>query len=273
MARSDVAESLPLSALTRDGVNAFSALLARAPAMSVTEVRGGIRKIARDVSCVEVLDDDVRITPFRSFSTRGSVAAEVVRLPGEYLGAAAYEPAGVFSWLAMVWLPALCGSKSGRLIVGQQARYISSRQSGSFYRHLVAGPHWLRRRHGERARLFEQQPAHKHPDVVEQVASRPWLIESDGLVELLDQLYWDDSRGEPKPGLTSTERCGDPPPGRGKSSPRPGTLRALDLVIGQIQCSYDVRSMTADQIRAMLPPEFDIWLAPAEIRPSPGGPR
>jgi hypothetical protein len=261
MTTTDQETSLPFSALTPDGVSEFAKLLANSSAMPDAETRSRIRHLASDSSCVKVLDDDARVTLFQEFETRGDVAAAASQLPIEELGAAAYEAAGAFSWLAMVWLPSICAIKNGSLKALEQAKYLASRESGSFYRHLVAGPHWIRRRHGDRARLFESQPAYQHPDVVEQVASRPWLIESDGVVELLDQLYWDVDAGAPKRGLTSTERFDEPPPGRGKSSPRPGTLRALDLVLGQIECSYDVRSMTADQIRKMLPPEFDAWLA------------
>jgi hypothetical protein len=98
------------------------------------------------------------------------------------------------------------------------------------------------------------------PEVVEQIVSRPALIDSPGVVELIDRLYWDESRNAPKEGFTATTRLKEPPPGYAKALPNPGTLRALEGTLGQLLCTYDLRSMSAEQIISKLPAEFDPWL-------------
>jgi hypothetical protein len=252
-------ELWPLSRLTHQGIRQFERVLAEAPGMSVPQVREAIGKVLTDGAMTERLDAAVEVPVFPMLATRADVAqlaAEVMRgrgdgpSPGE-------EP--VYSWLAMVWLPALCKSKGKRLQPGERARYILSTHSSDFYRHLVACPHWLRQRHGVRSRLFTCQPAYVMPEVVEQIASRPWLIESDGAMEVIDRLYWDDADGRPRTGFTATTRHAEPPPGMGKTVPDPGTLRALEMTLAQLQCNYDLRSMSAEQILAKLPAEFDAW--------------
>ena len=98
------------------------------------------------------------------------------------------------------------------------------------------------------------------PDVVEQIVSRPALIDSLGVIELMDRLYWDEAKNAPKESFTATTRIDNPPPGYAKTSPNPGTLRAFEWSLGQIQCTYDLRSMSAGQIMEKLPAEFDSWL-------------
>jgi hypothetical protein len=45
----------------------------------------------------------------------------------------------------------------------------------------------------------------------------------------------------------------------GKTVPDPGTLRALEMTLAQLQCNYDLRSMGAAQILEKLPAEFEAW--------------
>ena len=97
------------------------------------------------------------------------------------------------------------------------------------------------------------------PDAVEQIVSRPSLIESRGVVELIDQLYWDETEGCPKKGFVNKRAVDAPAPGYAASVPEPGNLRALESTLGQLQCTHDLRSMTAEQIRERLPAEFAAW--------------
>ena len=98
------------------------------------------------------------------------------------------------------------------------------------------------------------------PDVQEQIVSRYWLSESAGVMEVIDRLYWDVEKSAPKDGFTMTHRVNDPPRGMPTAIPQPGTLRALESILGQMQCTHDLQTMSADQILERLPAEFDAWL-------------
>lgn len=256
------AGSLPLSELTPAGKSAFRELLADTPGLSIRQLEERIRRIASEPATSGVIEEKIAVPLFPDLSTRHDTAM----LTRQILDAAQLEAGPtdgrdlVFSWLALVFLPALCRrNKEGRAVGGMMYRYVLTRTTRDFYRHLVACPYWLHRKYGTHARIFNCQPAHVMPDVVEQVASRPNLIESEAVVEVIDRLYWDASRDSPKTGFTSTKVPEIQSPGSARRIPEPGTLRALEMTLGQLQCTYDLRSMNADQILGKLPAEFDAW--------------
>lgn len=253
---------LPLSSLTRQGIAQFRKLISTAPSISLSELERNILEIAGGASSAEVVDADTMVTVFPSLESRLQTArtvTEVLNEAGVNAGPASGHDS-LFSWLALVFLPSLCRrTKSGTADTGKMYRYVLSRSSSDFYRHLVACPYWLYRRYGTTARIFLVQEAYVMPDVVEQIASRPSLIDSPGVVRLIDRLYWDNKTDSPVEGFTTTTRLESPPPGYAKASPNSGTLRALEWTLGQLQCTYDLRSMSADQIMAKLPKEFRDW--------------
>ncbi len=253
---------LPLSHLTRPGLTQFRKLIGVAPSISISELEKRILEIAGGANSAEVVDEDTMVTVFPSLDSRLHTAKTVTDILDQ-AGIEAGPASGhdlLFSWLALVFLPSLCRrSKSGTADTGRMYRYVLSRSSSDFYRHLVACPYWLHRRYGASARIFLAQDAFVMPDVVEQIASRPSLIDSPGVVELLDRLYWDKNANSPVEGFTTSTRLENPPPGYAKASPNSGTLRALEWTLGQLQCTYDLRSMSADQIMDKLPKEFGEW--------------
>ena len=255
---------LPLSAMTPSGIIEFHKLVSTAPSMSIDEVKQRVHEIARGTSTAKVISKSTEVPLFPDLDTRRHTAELVQQI----LGNAGIEAGpssgheGLFAWLALVFLPSLCKrTSSGSLATGKMYRYIPTRSTTDFYRHLVACPYWLLRRYGKLARIFLCQKAFIMPDVVEQIVSRPTLIDSQGVIELIDRFYWNEGTDSPRAGFTATTRNGDPPPGFARTSPDPGTLRALEWTLGQLQCTYDLRSMTADQIMAKLPAEFEPWLS------------
>lgn len=253
---------LPLSALTQSGVSEFRNLIASAPSLSVEEVERKVLAIAGGAKSATIIEKSVSVPVFPQLETRRNTAELVASVLSK-----AKIDAGpstghelTFSWLALVFLPSLCKRNGdGSLATGKMYRYVLTRSTSDFYRHLVACPYWLLHRYGESSRIFLCQKAHIMPDVVEQIVSRPTLINSEGVIKLIDQLYWNTSSSSPRDGFTATERLDDPPPGYAKTSPEPGTLRALEWTLGQLQCTYDLRSMSADQIMSHLPSEFSDW--------------
>ena len=257
-------KQLPLSEFTAAGIREFQRLLGAAPGWSPAEVEEQVFEILGSKSAARVVAKEVSVPIFTELETRHDTAVKTQELLAA-AGIKATMQSGhdnLFAWLAAAFLPSLCGrTSSGSLKVGATHRYVLSRSSSEMYRHLVACPYWLLETHGKASRIFLSQNASIMPDVVEQIVSRPWLIDSKGVVEVIDRLYWDDTKKTPKPKYTSTTSAeGEPLPGYAKKPPIPGSLRALESVLGQLQCTYDLRSMNADDILAKLPPEFDSWL-------------
>ena len=256
--------TVPLAKLTQNGLTAFGKLVTNAPSMAVDEVKKRILDIATGSGTTETIDKKTQVPLFPELNSRQQTAELVARIlnaAGIEAGpSSGHEP--LFSWFGLVFLPSLCSrTKNGTLNTLMKYRYLLTRSSTDFYRHLVACPYWLFRRYEKHSRVFLSQQAFIMPEVVEQIVSRPFLINSSGVVELIDRLYWDDSTNGPRDGFTSTTTLKDPPPGYATKSPNPGTLRAFESTLGQLQCTYDLRSMSSDQIFAKLPVEFKEWLS------------
>ena len=257
-------KQLPLSRFSSTGLSDFKRLLGRASSMSAMDVEEKLFGILGSKSASRVVAKDVSVPIFTELDTRHDTAVKTQELLTA-AGIKATMQSGhdtLFAWLAAAFLPSLCGrTSSDSLKVGATHRYVLSRSSSEMYRHLVACPYWLLETHGKTSRIFLSQNASIMPDVVEQIVSRPWLIDSKGVVEVIDRLYWDDAKKAPKPKYTSTTPAeGEPLPGYAKKPPIPGSLRALESVLGQLQCTYDLRSMNSDDILDKLPPEFNSWL-------------
>lgn len=155
---------------------------------------------------------------------------------------------GLWSWLALFYFDQLSPKREdGKRRPREDYHYIpdASKNNWTTSRHLLAVPYRLWREHGDRVRLLLYPALHEHGAFLYDLAFRRDLITNRGFLETLDELYWDPARKRPKRGATT--------------SSRPGSLRRLILVLQQLDFNYDLYGMRADEILALLPPEFDAW--------------
>jgi len=159
--------------------------------------------------------------------------------------------AAVYDWLALFYFDQICPpDRDGKRNVGELPRYLISgqreRSDQDYYRHLVAEPYLIYRRHGNAARLLLHNPLNIRGDYVEQISGRQEWIRAKGVVEALTRLYYDEKLSAPKEG--------------GQSKDRPGNLRRFTALLGQISMTYDLLPMSGKQICDLLPAEFNGWL-------------
>jgi hypothetical protein len=79
-------------------------------------------------------------------------------------------------------------------------------------------------------------------EVVEQLASRQELITNQAVVGAATRLYFDALRGTPR---------------RGFGGKGPGSPRRLADVLNQLDLTWDLYAMSADELMAKLPAEFE----------------
>jgi hypothetical protein len=184
----------------------------------------------------------------RGFATKFEAAEYLARVLSDV--AATADDVGLWSWLALFYFDQLSPvDADGRRRPREDYHYIPSTDGWQRDRHLLAGPFKLFSMHGENARLLLHPPVHQHGAFVYDLGFRRELITNRGLIDAIDQLYWDPKRNRPKRGATTTSR--------------PGNLRRLITVVQQLDFNYDLHGMRADEILHLLPPEFDGW------RPAP----
>ena len=161
---------------------------------------------------------------------------------------------GAGAFLAILFFERICQRRrDGSWDVKANDRYIPNlKQRTRFYRHLVQSTLSVFKLHGDKGRLYLCQPAHIHPETMEQIASREELILNPNVIELADRLYWDDEGQSVKVNAADNAPVQDG-----------GLLRFVGpgSFCEQFGAVYDFWSMSADEISHLLPrPEFDRWL-------------
>jgi hypothetical protein len=150
----------------------------------------------------------------------------------------------LWSWLALFYFDQLAPVREdGKRRPREDYHYIPTDQRTE--RHLLAGPYKLYRLHGEHARVLLHPPVHQHGRFIFDLDYRRDLLTNRGLIQVVDDLYWNPKTKRPRRGATSDDR--------------PGSLRRLIAVVQQFELNYDLFGMSAAEIRALLPAEFDVW--------------
>lgn len=158
---------------------------------------------------------------------------------------------GLWAWLGAAFLDSTCPQGAdGTRKPGRDYRHIPTNNWRDFYRHLTRGPVRI-------LRLFKDRPDAaaivlcQHPqspgDFVEQLASRQERITNPAIIEDANSLYFNPKTGKPKRGASPNWR-------------RPGTLRRFSDILDQLDLTYDLYSMSADNLVGLLPDEFSTYI-------------
>jgi len=154
---------------------------------------------------------------------------------------------GLWTWLAYIWFDQLAPvANNGTRDIKEDAKYICSSDYRDYYRHFIAGPYSIYSLHGgQNSIIFLYSPVYEHNDFIEQFASRQFIISHRNIVDVISSLYLDNTRKKPKTGAQSRQESGN--------------IRRFVKVIQQFELTYDIYSMTPDQILRRLPDEFNKW--------------
>ena len=152
----------------------------------------------------------------------------------------------LWTWIAYLWFDQLCPVLNKVRNVRETARYICTSDYRNYYRHYIAASYDIYSLHGNKnSRLFLYSPLYVHNDFIEQIASRQYIISNRSLVDVAHRLYWDAHSNSPKRGSQTRNK--------------PGNHRRFVRMVGQLELTYDIYSMTPDEILNLLPEEFAGW--------------
>jgi hypothetical protein len=194
----------------------------------------------------EPVPGDIEIEQ-RAFGRRLDVARYLDERFGDAETRGLERDRGVWSWLALLFFESLCPvGRDGRRKPGARARWIPEISNFQrYYRHLLSNPYLIYRAHRddpERAMVLLYGPPSVMGEVVEQIASRQELITNKAVVAAATKLYFDRDKDSPRRGFG----------GKGPGSPR----RLADL-LNQLVLTWDLYAMSANEVMAKLPSEFD----------------
>ena len=156
---------------------------------------------------------------------------------------------GFWCWLSLYWFNELCPVVTGERVPGDRYRWIAELDNTHrAYRHMLAGPYQIYRAHRDdpdRARAFLCGPVHQLGELLGQIASRPSLVTCKAVAGAATRLYYDEEDDRLR---------------RGSSGKGAGSARRFADVLSQLDLTWDLHSLTADQLLELLPDEFDRFL-------------
>jgi len=190
------------------------------------------------------IDADVEAEP-REYHSRLEIAEHlnrVLRIDSTNLR----TDAGFWTWMALCWFETLCPALQGRWQPGEESRWIADLEDPrKSCRHILAGPYQVYRAHRDepgRALSLLCGPPQQLGLLVTLIASRPSLVTCRAVVGAATRLYYDSAKGRNRPGLS----------GKGPGSPR----RFADI-LSQLDLTWDLHSLTTEDLLELLPAEFD----------------
>ncbi|MXZ02834.1 MAG: hypothetical protein F4Y88_03940 [Chloroflexi bacterium] len=159
---------------------------------------------------------------------------------------------GLWTWLAAASFHLIRSRavRNGKPNLRNYSYYILGDEDLRYYRHRVAGPariHWILRNTPQSARIFLNSEIDQVSEFEERLAVNMRYISKPELMKVVNSLYLDPKTLRQKRGCVSAPNT------------RGGVLKRFMNVIDQLDRTYDLHSMDADQILDLLPPEFDRW--------------
>ena len=153
---------------------------------------------------------------------------------------------GLWAWLSLFYFEQLCPLNArGQRKPGERARWILNTSGRRYYRHLLAGPFFVFRQHSDnpyRTLALLCGPLHQMSDVYLEIADSQQLVTNPAIIEAATWMYYDSEKGRLK---------------RGTARDKPGGARRMGEVLSQFDCTWDLYSVSAEDVFALLPPEFD----------------
>lgn len=154
---------------------------------------------------------------------------------------------GFWDWLALYWFDDLCPKKAddSRKKPSATPNYVMSEDYKRRYRHAIYVTWQLVEMHGDNAEFMLFKEPAVRGELTEQFMARQFYLSCDGVIQAAQRLYWDADLGRLK---------------KGAGSKSFGSSRRLVAWLQQIEVTYDLFSMNADQLLALIPTEFNKFL-------------
>ena len=201
--------------------------------------------LLQEPSLTEPMHPTTKVGPL-SFQTKREAAEYLHNILRDIPKQALIDDQGLWTWLSLYFFDSICPPRDGSRKVRSDRTYIyEARNSRHFYMHLLFIS-W---------RILDVAPIHNRllldgsvasrESISEEVMKRLYLTRIPCFFELLEKIYLNPKTGRPRKGIVPT----------GKIAPGDLTHR-LPTRIRQLEKTYDLHSLSADQLLEFLGPEF-----------------
>ena len=227
--------------LTQSGIEQFDAFLA---SLRDHPAADAPLDLLTESETSEPIDVEIE-AEVRRFRSRLEIAEHLSRMLRKDTSTLRAD-AGFWCWLALYWFESLCPVVRDRWNPGDRFRWLADLEDPRrTCRHLLAGPFQIYRAHRDDPRramsLLCGTPAQPGA-LVPLIASRPSLVTCNAVVGVATRLYYDAAQGRNRPGL---------------SAKSPGSPRRFADVLSQLDLTWDLHSLSIEQLLTLLPSEFD----------------
>jgi len=149
---------------------------------------------------------------------------------------------GFWSWLALLWFDQLCPAKKDVRKPSMDYNYILSNDFKHRPRHAIYMTWQLVNRYGKDAMYLLCKEMPTRGEAMEQMMARQEILSCEGIVRLGSKLYLDPQTGMQKKGTG------------GKGA---GSVRRYVTWLNQLKLTYDLYSLSPEDLEQLLPPEFE----------------
>lgn len=164
--------------------------------------------------------------------------------------------AGLWTWLTLFYFDDVCPVKSGKRTVKNDYHYIyEPRNQRHFYRHLLSLGWRVLSIAPKHNRLLLDVPLATLDKATVEIMKRLYLVRIPCLFEVVDRIYWDGNRGRIRSGMVNPSAritAGD-------------LTNRFHMRIRQLEMTYDLQSLNADQLTTLLGDEFSLSSKPAAV--------
>jgi hypothetical protein len=213
------------------------------------------RHLLEDDALAQRVSPEIVVQP-RHFPTRRDAAEYLTALLEPLPADEVARNAGLWTWLSLYYFDEVCPVRDGQRRVKKQYYYVfEATNARRYYLHLLFIGWHARRVAHPFDRLFVNYPVSVLDQYTELVFQSLYLTRIPSIFEVLDRLYWDEARGKPRIGVLDPRKAA------------PGDLRnRFPIRIRQLEKTYDLVSLNADQLIELLGEEFQANLAANQRR-------
>jgi hypothetical protein len=234
---------MKLRRFTDSGIEQFRIFLAKARENANVLVPV---ELLEDDAHTEVVDPEIEIED-QSFATRADAAtyfhAKLAVLNADDVN----SDSGMWSWLSLYYFDQVCPVMNGRRTVRNDYTYIyEAGVMRHFYRHLLYVAWRIKQIAPTHNRLFLHSKVHVMDKVTTEVMKRLYLTRIPAIFEAIDRLYWNETSRGPRTSIVNPRK---------REMPGDLTTR-LPIRLRQLEKTYDLYSLSADQLLELLGEEF-----------------
>jgi hypothetical protein len=204
-----------------------------------------LTELLSDETYTKILLNKIEVEP-QNFPTKFAIAGYLHEKVSGISPAKKYRNIGMWTWLAAFYFDVLCpADENGTRKIGEESRYIlNGDEWDRIFRHLLAGPVMIYDLHHANSIVLLYNPVDETGDFLAQLMGRQEIGTNRAVIEAAKLLYWDEEKKRPKRGSSPQEH-------------KPGTLRRFVDVLQQFDLTYDLYSISGDELIQLLPGEFD----------------